>query len=466
MPAHLPHRPARRPVRLAALALTLGMAQGTLAQTDDDAALARTVAQRVTGDRSGACLAVAVVRADTVSKAHVCADPSQVARVTGRKAFEIGSVSKTMTAALLATEIDAGRLSLDTPLAALLPADTPVPRFGDTPIRLQDVVTHRSGLPVLPTRMPQANPFDPYATLDAKALLDSLGDVTLTAAPGTTFQYSNFASMVLSLGLARHAGQPFPALLQERLLAPLDMKDTFVGSPPAGVTMATGHQSTGETTLPWNFAPDLAGVGGVRATLDDMVRYVQGQLGDGPADLTAALRRTQQPLVKTAPPMGMGWMIARVGEHNLRVHEGATGGFSAFVGMDPRQKTGVVILSDTSWVNLGGLGPIGLHLLAPDAVPLGKPRRAVDTPAALLESLPGRYVMDGGMTLNIMRQGRQLAIQAHNQPAFVLGYDDAGDFYPLGFDARLAPQTIEGGQGFVWHQGGGAVSVRRVGPAS
>jgi D-alanyl-D-alanine-carboxypeptidase/D-alanyl-D-alanine-endopeptidase len=444
----------------------LSMSQAGFAQVADDAELARTVAQRVVGDRTGACLAVAVIRGDTVSIAHVCADPTQVARIRGRKAFEIGSVSKTMTAALLATEIDAGRLTLDTPLAALLPADTVVPRFGDTQIRLEDVVTHRSGLPGLPTRMPHANPRDPYATLDAQSLLDSLGDVSLAAAPGQTFLYSNFASMVLSLGLTRHANQPFPDLLRERLLGPLNMDDTFVLSPPVGVSMVAGHESTGEPALPWHFAPDLAGVGGVRSTLDDMARYVRAQLGDARPELAASLARTQQPVAKSPPEMGMNWMIAELGGRTLHLHEGATGGFSSFVGLDRQQGVGVVILSDTSWVSLGGVGPLALHLMAPEAVPLGKPRRAVATPEAMLESLPGSYVMDGGLMVTILRQDDQLAVQAANQAAFVLGYDDAGDFYPLGFDARLEPQSAEGAQTFVWHQGGAALTVKRVMPAS
>jgi len=464
--APLRRRSTRSPGRLVAFALMLGISQLALAQDTDDAELAQTVAQRVVGDRTGACLAVAVVRGDKVNTAHVCADPMQVARISGRKAFEIGSVSKTMMAALLATEIDAGRLTLDTPLASLLPADTVVPRVGDTQIRLEDVVTHRSGLPGLPTRMPQSNPLDPYATLDAQSLLDSLGDVTLAAAPGQTFLYSNFASMVLSLGLARHADQSFPDLLRERLLAPLNMNDTFVLGPPVGVSMVAGHESTGQPALPWHFAPDLAGVGGVRSTLDDMARYVRAQLGDAPPELAASLARTQQPLTKTEPQIGMNWMIAELGGRQLQLHEGATGGFSSFVGLDRQQGVGVVILSDTSWASLGGVGPLALHLMAPDEVPLGKPRRAVAPPDAMLESLPGSYVMDGGLMVTIVRQGDQLAVQAANQAAFMLGYDDAGDFYPLGFDARLEPQSGEGGQTFVWHQGGAALTVKRVKPTS
>ena len=72
----------------------------TALATPTDAELAATVAKRLSGDRTGACFAVAVVEA-TVARAYVCAQ-DQARAIGPDTAFEIGSVSKTMTAALLA----------------------------------------------------------------------------------------------------------------------------------------------------------------------------------------------------------------------------------------------------------------------------------------------------------------------------------------------------------------------------
>ena len=98
-------------------------------------------------------------------------------------------------------------------------------------------------------------------------------------------------------------------------------------------------------------------MGGVRATLDDMVRYVEGQLGTESTSITPALERSQQK-VSDAPPMAMNWMLMPVGGSTVHVHEGGTGGFSSFVAFDRERQRGLVILSDTPWNSIGGLGSL------------------------------------------------------------------------------------------------------------
>src|SRR5690606_18023147 len=94
-----------------------------------DAALQAIVDQRLAGDRTGACMAVAVVEKDQVARTYRCANPDDADRINARTAFEIGSVSKTMTAVLLADLLLQGKGSLDDPLASWLPDGTAVPSF-------------------------------------------------------------------------------------------------------------------------------------------------------------------------------------------------------------------------------------------------------------------------------------------------------------------------------------------------
>ncbi len=61
----------------------------------------------------------------------------------------------------------------------------------------------------------------------------------------------------------------------------------------------------------------------------------------------------------------------------LAGHEGATAGFSAFVGYDPKDRIGVVVLSNASAPT--GVGDIGLHLLDPK-VPLANSEPPATTP--------------------------------------------------------------------------------------
>lgn len=445
-----------------ALAFAFAFALSSPAAALSPSELQATVEQRLSGDRTGACFAVAVID-DTVTRAFACADPAQAQRIGADSAFEIGSVSKTMTSALLAQMIDQGQASLDDPLSAWLPEGTKVPDFQGQPILLRHVVTHTSGLAALPPGVPMPDPNNPYAGMNARMLLGALERSELAQAPGTRFEYSNFASMLLSYAVARRAGTDFESLLDTRLFTPLGMAGAYVNKPPKGVRAAQGHTPNAKPTPAWTFKTDLAGVGGVRATLDDMVRYVQGQLGAAPEPLASALARGQVPVNPDARPvLAMNWMLAPLNGHTWHVHEGGTGGFSSFVAFDRKRQRGVVVLSDTALHSLGGLGSLALHLADP-SVPVGKPRKAVAASPELLDALVGNYQLQGAMKMRLSRKGDTLVIQAEGQPAFEMGHDDAGDFYPLAFDALLKPQRKDDGSyGFTWIQMGGAIPAVRI----
>ncbi len=433
-----------------------------------DAQLQAVVAKRLNGDRTGACFATAVIDGDQVSRAYVCADgedPSR--RIDAKTAFEIGSVTKTMTAALLADLIREGKASLDDPLSAYLPAGSKVPDFEGKPILLRHIVTHTSGLPSIPTNMIDGASEDPYAHLGEKEVLNALAGTALSHAPGTHFEYSNFATMLLSYAVARRAGSDFETLLDTRVFTPLGMQGAYINRKPEGIRVATGHLPTTAATSAWNFKADFAGVGGVRATLDDMVRYVQAQMSGAPTPLDASLRLSRQPVAtESGAPMAMHWMLAKLGDRTFHSHEGGTGGFSAFVAFDTNGKRGVVILSDTALHSLGGLGTLGLHLLD-EKVPLGKPRKAAKPKAELLDSLVGEYDLQGMMKIALHREGDTLVARAEGQPDQRMGYDDAGDFYPLAFDALLTPQRRpDGRMRFLWQQGGGQFVAERLDAAT
>ena len=71
----------------------------------------------------------------------------------GDTRYEIGSITKTLTATLLAQAVLAGRLTLDTPLAQLQP-DFKIPSGGGKEITLNALGTHHSGLPREPSTFP------------------------------------------------------------------------------------------------------------------------------------------------------------------------------------------------------------------------------------------------------------------------------------------------------------------------
>ena len=441
---------------LAAVTLSVSSA---FAMSDSD--LRASLEHRFKGDRTDTCVAAALVEKGATATAYFCADAKSQRAYDERKAFEIGSVTKTMTAALLADFVARDEIALTDPIAKLLPPGTSVPSYGGREITIRDIVTHTSGLPSFPWRITDRN--NPYAALTLRDLLGVLAATKLTREPGSQWEYSNFAMMVLSYGLAKHSGKDYESLLRERLLAPLGMNDTYIAQRPPHVHLAQGHLPNTMPTVPWDFPVDMAGVGGVRATLPDMVRYLEGELGTRESAITPALARTQQHVATVGGiAMGMNWILSNLNGRTIDVHAGGTGGYSSFVGFDREAKRGVVLLSDTALTSLGGLATMGRHLLDP-SVPVGGPRIVATVDDKLIDALVGRYRLRSGLGMDLRHKGNALTIQANAQPEFEMGYDSAGDFYPLKFDALLRPKRkADGTYTFAWFQGGGTQEAERI----
>jgi hypothetical protein len=163
--------------------------------------------------------------------------------------------------------------------------------------------------------------------------------------------------------------------------------------------------------------------------------------------------------------MGMNWnQVTRKG-HTRIWHEGGTGGYSSYAGFDRTAKRAVVLLSDTALTASGGLGSLGAHLLDPSIL-VGAPHVVATADAKLIDALVGKFRLQGGLGIELRHSGSGLTIQADAQPEFAMGYDSAGDFYPLDFDALLRPKRkADGTYAFTWFQGGAALEAERLGPS-
>jgi CubicO group peptidase (beta-lactamase class C family) len=326
-----------------------------------------------------------------------------------------------------------------------------------------NIVTHTSGLPSFPWRTTDLS--NPYAHLTEADLLDALAKTQLKQVPGSQREESNFALMVLSYALAKRSGRDFETLLRERLLSPLGMDDTFIVTRPSAVRVAEGHFSNSRPTGPWNVRVDLAGAGGVRATLPDMVRYLEGQLGMRDSSITPVLAQTQEQIAGVGgQATSMAWQILSTENgRTFAMRPGGTGGFSSFFAFDRAAKHGVVLLSDTALTDVGGLRPLGLHLLDP-SLPAGTPRNMATAEVKVIDALVGRYRLPFGLGMELRRQGNKLTIQADGEPEFEMEYDSAGEFYPFEFDAILQPRRkVDGTYTFTWYQLGGIHQAERVG---
>ena len=182
----------------------------------------------------------------------------------GGTVFEIGSITKVFTGLLLADLAEQGLVGLDDPLASYLPASVRVPTRGGRQITLGDLASHAGGLPRNPKgtlRRWLGDRHNPNAGLSVEELYAGLARTRLRRRPGQRVKYSNLGAGLLGQALARAAGQPYEALVRERICVPLGMPDTVVtltGEQTA--RLATGYTRRGRPA-PRLELPSLPGAG-------------------------------------------------------------------------------------------------------------------------------------------------------------------------------------------------------------
>ncbi|MFD5461264.1 serine hydrolase domain-containing protein [Kitasatospora sp. NPDC127059] len=278
-------------------------------------------------------------------------DRERSAPCTPDSVFELGSVSKTFTALLLAELAARGELALDEPVERRLPPDwRPVRASSGEPIRLLHLATHTSGLPRLPPGLLAAAvpnwTGNPYAAFGDDQLRRSVARTTLRCPPGSRYRYSNYGVGLLGRLLAETGGAPYPELLAERICRPLGLHATTCA--PDAPERAVGYRR-GRALPPW-LIPGLPGAGAVRSSGADLLRYLRAHLDGGNGQLGAALRDVQRlrlRLPHSTDRLGLVWQHRISGGRELYFHSGGTRGFTAFVGFSPEGPTAVAALANT-----------------------------------------------------------------------------------------------------------------------
>lgn len=269
---------------------------------------------------------------------------------SGDVEYEIGSLSKTVTAALLAEAIERGEATEATRLGELLD-------LGDSPaagVTLGELATHTSGLPRVGTTpasfirgvIAALRGTDPYGEsleeLEGQARAAGLGE--------REWAYSNLGFALLGQALAAAAGIDYPELAQERVFGPLGMAGSSAPTSPAELSPEAprGYTASGRPAGPWTLGA-YAPAGSIRSTSADLVLFARALL-DGTAPGIEALRpRTP---AGEEQRIGYAWYTT---EDGIVWHNGMTGGFTSFLALDPASDRAVVVLSDTA-VPMDALG--------------------------------------------------------------------------------------------------------------
>ena len=381
--------------------------------------------------------------------------------------FEIGSVTKVFTSLLLADAVQRGEVALTDPVSKYLPPGVKVPERNGKKITLVDLATHTSGLPRLPTNFHPKDPGNPYADYTVAQLYEFLSSYELTRDPGSQYEYSNLGGGLLGHVLALRAGTDYETLVRTRILNPLRMKSTGITlSKAMQERLTAGHNAALQPVPNWDL-PTLAGAGALRSTAKDLLTFLAANIGIEKSPLApamAAMLAVRRPTGNPKLEIALGWHIWIRDGHEIIWHNGGTGGYRSWIGFDPKARTGVVVLSNTS--TNAGADDIGLHLLDP-TFPLAQPpkqRQEVKVDAAVLDEYVGRYQLAPNFIITITREGDQLYAQATDQPRFQLFAEAPREFFLKVVDAQITFVVDATGRAtsLVLHQNGANAPGNRV----
>ncbi|WP_036255756.1 D-alanyl-D-alanine-carboxypeptidase/endopeptidase AmpH [Methylocapsa acidiphila] len=192
--------------------------------------------------------------------------------------LRVGSLTKAFTGQVLASLVADGTVKFTDRLQDRIGWNVMIPGRDGRQITLIELATHSSGLPREVARA-SGPPDDPFSTLTPEAYRKGLESDPLIFAPGAGALYSNFGFDVLSAALAHAAGKPYDALLEERVLGPVGLKDTVLALRPGDhERLLQGHNFNGEP-LPDVKTPLIAGgASGIYSTPGDILRWLSWHL--------------------------------------------------------------------------------------------------------------------------------------------------------------------------------------------
>lgn len=262
--------------------------------------------------------------------------------------FEIGSLSKAITGLLYADALERGAVQPTTLLGDVLPlADCDAAR-----VTLGSLATHASGLPRLPkgaqtltkTLELWSRGTNPYGET-----LDELLEQARRTPVGHVgrHSYSNLGFELLGHAVAAASGTTYEQLLRDRLTAPLGLTSTYATATLDDLRAQAirGRTRSGRARDSW-VGEALAPAGGIRSTAGDLARLTDALL-DGTAPGSSAMDPVEQ-FAGPAVRIGAAWMVLSRKGRDITWHNGQTGGFASWWGLDRQARTGVVILSGAS----------------------------------------------------------------------------------------------------------------------
>ena len=314
--------------------------------------------RQLVDDRDYPGAAYAIVRRDQVLRisTHGHTNAARTREIDQQTIFRLASVSKTFAAEIVGLLVEDGSINWQDSVTRY------VPEFkisGDTSkIQIQHLLGQSTGL------MPHAydNLLEHGKSMDT--IWQRMSDLSYLCEPGKCYGYQNSVFSLIDPLVEQATTFSYETLVEQRIFKPLDMNNAsvgyeeFIGNPNRAEPHARSRGKWKTVSVQPNYYR-AAPAAGINASIQDMGKWVQAQLGNKPEVISPDMvNNLYQPRVKTRREMyrkqwktmlsdahyGLGWRVYSLGDEQLIYHGGWVSGFRADVAFSPQHDIGFVVL--------------------------------------------------------------------------------------------------------------------------
>jgi CubicO group peptidase (beta-lactamase class C family) len=277
--------------------------------------------------------------------------------------FHLGSMTKAMTATMLSTLVQEGKLSWDMTMVQAFPSLASVMDLRYRDVTLEQLLTHTSGLPRYTTD-PEWASIPPFTGTPAQQR-QAFARMLLTKppiGPAGIYRYSNAGYAVAAAIAERVTGTTWEQLMQQRVFGPLKIRAAYGWPLLSGDGEPWGHRIKNGVVTPhdpsdhYRVPTVLAPAGDVSMSILDYSVFARLHLAgleniDGSVLSAADIQRLHQPVLAYS----CGWHEELIDGVPTSWHRGTCDTFDTFVLLQPSRDIGVIIFTNADGDNIAVL---------------------------------------------------------------------------------------------------------------
>ncbi|AWN39916.1 serine hydrolase [Methylobacterium durans] len=355
---------------------------------------------------------------------------------TPQTRFRVGSITKQFTAAAILKLAEAGKLSLDDPIGRFYPR---APAAWEH-VTIRTLLNHSSGIPSY-TNLPDYYARIQRLEMSPQAIVALTADKPLLFEPGCGFDYNNTGYILLGLAIESAAGLPYERYLRDAIFAPLGLADTGYDDATAILPRrASGYRHANGR---WRNANPIASsipyaAGAHYSTLDDLLAWDRALFSD--RVISAASRRAM--FTDYGFGYGLGWFLGSTHGRRLWSHGGNINGFLTIKDNYPDDDLVVLVLANTETAPVQTLA----REIAALWFGIPEPQPEIVLEPEIMDRYAGRYRLEGGGMLTLVREGDHLLVAVAGQSAVPFVPEGDRTFLSRQRDARITMDTEPDGR--------------------